>query len=62
MYTVNVGRRSLVDSYGLDSPGTEVRWWARYSTPAETGPEDSQPPEWWVPGLILGRKAAGTWG
>jgi hypothetical protein len=36
-----VGRDSSVGiatRYGLDGPGTETRWWARFSAPVQTGP------------------------
>ena len=36
-----MGRDSAVGiatRYGLDGPGIESRWWARYSAPIQTGP------------------------
>ena len=36
-----LGRDSSVDiatRYGLDGPGIESRWWARFSAPVQTGP------------------------
>ena len=28
----------IATSYGLDGPGIESRWWARFSSPVQTGP------------------------
>jgi hypothetical protein len=30
---------SIATSYGLDGPGFEPRWWARFPGPVHTGPE-----------------------
>ena len=30
---------SIVTAYGLDGPGIESRWGARFSAPVQTGPE-----------------------
>jgi hypothetical protein len=31
---------SIATAYGLDGPGIESRWAARFSAPIQTGPED----------------------
>ena len=41
----------IATRYGLDGPGIELRWGARFSGPA-LGP--TQPPVQWVPGLSRG--------
>jgi hypothetical protein len=41
MYTVQVSRDSVVGiatRYGLEGPGIESRWGARFSAPVQTGP------------------------
>jgi hypothetical protein len=41
MYTVKCGPGSVVGiatGYGLDGPGIECRWGARFFTPVQTGP------------------------
>ena len=41
--------------YGLDDPGIETRWEARFSVPVQTGPGAStQPSIQWVSGLSRG--------
>ena len=49
-----MGRDSAVDiatRYGLDGPGIESRWGARFSAPALV---PTQPPVQWAPGLPRG--------
>ena len=41
MYIYYVGRDNsdgIATRYGLDSPGIESRWGARFSSPVQTGP------------------------
>ena len=48
-FPTSVGRDSSVGiatRYGLDGPGTESRWGARFFAPVQT-----QPPVHWVPGV-----------
>ena len=48
-----MGRYSVVGiatCYGLDGPGIESRWGARFSPPIQTDPWGS-PPVKWLPGL-----------
>ena len=51
----SMGRVSSVviaTRYGMDGPGIETRWGARFSAPVQTGPRTpTQPPVQWVPGL-----------
>ena len=42
----------IATRYGLDGPGIESRWGARFSAPVQTGPG--------VPGLFPGGEAAGA--
>jgi hypothetical protein len=52
-----VGRDSSVGiatRYGLDGPGIESRWEARFCAPVQTGPGATQPAIQWVPGLSRG--------
>ena len=44
----------IATRYGLDGPGIESRWGARFSAPIQTGSETHQPPIQWVPGLSRG--------
>ena len=51
------GPGSVVDiatGYGLDGPGIESRFRARFFTPVQTGPGATQLPVQWVPGLSRG--------
>jgi len=51
------GQGGVVDiaiAYLLDGPGIDSRWGARFSEPVQTGPEPTQPPVQWVPGLSRG--------
>ena len=40
--------------YGLDGPGIESRWGARFSAPVQTGPGAHPTSVQWVPGLSRG--------
>ena len=40
--------------YGLDGPGIESRWGARFSAPFQTVLGPTQPPVRWVTGLSRG--------
>ena len=58
-----LGRDSSVDiatDYGLDGPGIESRWGARFSAPVQTGPGTYPASLQWLPGLSRG-KAAEVW-
>ena len=47
--------------YGLDGPGIEWRFGARFSALVQTGPGAHSASVKWVPGLYRGDKAAGAW-
>ena len=60
----SVGRDSAVcitAGYGLDGPGIDSRWGARFSAPVQTGPRTQQPYVQWVPGFLTRGKASGAW-
>ena len=50
----------IATAYGLDSPGIESRWRARFSTPVQSGPGAHPASYTMVPGLF-GGKTAGAW-
>ena len=55
------GRNSAVGTatrYGLDGPGIESRWGARFSTPIQTGP--GVYPVLWVLGIYRGKSGRGV--
>jgi hypothetical protein len=60
----NAGRDSSVGiatRYGLDGPGIESQWWARFSAPVQTGP-GAHPASYTVgTGSLAGGKTAGAW-
>jgi len=45
----------IATGYGLDGPGIESRWGARFSPPVQTGPGPTQPLVKWVLGVKGGR-------
>jgi hypothetical protein len=47
--------------YGLDGPGIESRWGARFLAPIHTGPGAHPASYTMGTGSILGGKAAGAW-
>ena len=47
----------IATGYGLDGPGIEFRWGAKFSAPVQTGLGPTQPPVHWVPGLSRGIKS-----
>ena len=47
----------IVTGYGLDGPGIESRWGARFSAPVQTALGPTQPPVQLVPGLSHGVKS-----
>ena len=51
----------IATRYGLDGPGIESRWGARFSAPVQTGP--GAPPSLLYNGyrVFPGGKAAGAW-
>jgi hypothetical protein len=50
----------MATRYGLDGPGIECRWGARFSAPVQTGP-GATPPLYKVHRVIAGSKVAGAW-
>ena len=59
-----VGRDSSVGiatRYGLDGPGIESRWGARFSAPVQTGPGAHPTSYTMGTGSFPGGKAAGAW-
>ena len=59
-----MGRDSSVGiatRYGLDGPGIESRWGARFSAPVHTGPGAYPASRTMGTGSFLGGKAAGAW-
>jgi len=51
----------IATRYGLDGPGIESRWEARFSAPAQTGPEAHPASYTMGTGSIRGGKVAGMW-
>ena len=51
----------IATGYGLDGPGIESRWGARFSAPVQTGLRPTQPPAQWALGLSRGQRAARAW-
>ena len=49
----------IATPYGLDGPGIESRWRARFSAPVQTGTGAYKPLIQWVPGLFLEGKRPG---
>jgi len=50
---------STASAYGLDGPGIESRWWARFSAPVQTGPGDHTASYTMSTGSFLGVKRPG---
>ena len=48
--------------YGLDGPGIECRWGARFSAPVQTGPGAHPDSCTMGTGSLPGVEAAGVWG
>ena len=64
IYYVYGGRDGVVGiatRYGLDGPGFESRWRARFSGPIETGPEAHLASYTMGTGSFHGGRAAGAW-
>ena len=62
--TAVVGQDSTVGiatRYGLDGPGIESRWGARFSAPVQTGPGAHPASYTMGTGSFPGGKAAGAW-
>jgi hypothetical protein len=53
-------RSRLATRYGLDGPGIEFRWEARFSVPVQTGPEAHPASCIMVPGIFPGSVVAGV--
>jgi hypothetical protein len=51
----------IVTRYGLDGPGIESRWGARFSAPVQTGPGAHPVSCTMGTGCFPGGKAAGAW-
>ena len=49
----------IATGYGLDGPGIESRWGARFFAPVQTGPGPTHPPVQWVPRLPWGKERQG---
>jgi hypothetical protein len=49
-----VAQSVLATGYGLDGPGIESWWGARFSAPVQTGSGPTQSPVQWVPDLSRG--------
>jgi len=49
----------IATGYGLDGPGIETRWWARYSAPVPTGPGAHSASYTMGTGSLLGVKRPG---
>jgi hypothetical protein len=61
---MNMGRGSSVSiatRYGLDGPGIESRWGARFSAAGQTGPGAHQASYTVVTGSFPWYKVAGAW-
>jgi hypothetical protein len=62
LQNIIVGRDNsigIATRYGLDVPGIESRWGRDFPHPSRLGPEPTQPPVQWVPGLSPGVKRPG---
>ena len=49
----------IATGYGLDGPGIESRWGARFSAPVHTGPGATQPYLYQVAGFSRGKQRLG---
>ena len=49
----------IATGYGLDGPGIESRWGARFSAHIQTGPRAHPPPVQWVLGFSRGKERPG---
>jgi hypothetical protein len=56
VYTGRYSSVGIATRYGLDGPGIEFWWGARFSEPVQTGHSVQ-----WVPSLFPGVKATGAW-
>jgi len=52
----------IATDYGLDGPGIETRWEARFSVPVQTDPGAHPASCTMVNGSFTGVEAAGPWG
>ena len=50
---------SIATRYGLDGPGIETRWGAKFSAPVQTGPADRPDSYTWGNGSFPGVKRPG---